>query len=126
LPPFAVTCLKCSPRDLDFLNKHPKLYHHKLFQWALAVKIRDKNDCRICVALNWQMQPRRKGEIQAHHIFPLDLFPELQFLMDNGITLCELHHQTLHHKQFNKIKKIVLKFGNIDNPFENFEKSLIL
>ena len=128
MPPFAVTCLKCSPRDLDFLKEHPKLYHHKLFLWALAVKIRDHHKCIICEALNWQMEPREKGEIQAHHIFPLDLFPDLMFVIENGMTLCNLHHKNLHYKQFNKIKNIVLELGDIPNPFEkqNEKQSFML
>ncbi len=65
------------------------------------------------------MEPREKGEIQAHHIFPLDLFPELQFVIENGMTLCNLHHKSLHYKQFDKIKKVVLENNSIANPFEN-------
>jgi len=113
LPPFAVTCLKCSPKDLDFLKEHPKLYHHKMFMWSLAVKIRDHHKCKMCIALNLV----NDDEIQAHHIFPLDLFPELHFVIDNGITLCESHHQSLHWKWFDKIKEIVLD-GNGINPFD--------
>ena len=112
MPPFAVTCLKCSPKDLDYLKEHPKLYHHKLFQWALVVKIRDKHKCRMCTALNWD----NNNEVQAHHIFPLDLFPELEFIVDNGLTLCEMHHRSLHYKQFDKIKKVVSE-GQFSNPF---------
>lgn len=59
------------------------------------------------------MQPRRKGEIQAHHIFPLDLFPDLQFLIDNGITLCTLHHKLLHTKQFEKIRQVVMEQNQV-------------
>lgn len=124
MPPFAVTCLKCSPKDLDYLEEHPKLYHHKLFLWALQVKIRDHQKCVICESLNWQM-PKEKVEISAHHIFPLDLFPELMFVIENGMTLCNLHHKNLHYKQFNKIKKVVLKFGDIPNPFGNKEDYML-
>jgi len=105
LPPFSVVCFNCAPKDLDYLLEHKKLYHQKLFFWSLQIKKRDKNKCRICDALNWS----NHDEIQAHHIFPVDLFPELQFLLDNGITLCNLHHKALHYKQFNKIKDVILE-----------------
>jgi len=57
----------------------------------------------MCAGLNW----KNNIEITSHHIFPLDLFPELQFIVDNGITLCDLHHKSLHKKQFERIKQVV-------------------
>ncbi len=79
------------------------MYQQKIFFWGLKIKIRDKHKCRICVALNW----KNKLDLQAHHIFPIDLFPELQFIVDNGITLCSLHHKSLHKKQFERIKEVI-------------------
>lgn len=99
------------------------MYSQKLFYWALKVKIRDKHLCKMCLALGIDPPPKKERELQAHHIFPLDLFPELMFLIENGITLCQTHHKSLHYKQFEKIKEVVIRDGeNTINPFENNRK----
>lgn len=99
------------------------MYSQKLFYWALKVKVRDKHLCQICLALGIDAPPKKERDLTAHHIFPLDLFPELMFLIENGITLCMTHHRTLHFKQFEKIKNVVLKEGEYTiNPFEDSKK----
>lgn len=115
MPPFSVVCFNCAPKDLEFLREHKDLHSQKKFWWSLKIKIRDGHKCRICVALDEQLptnQERHKDN-QAHHIFPIDLFPELEFIIDNGITLCSIHHNTLHRKQFEKIKKIILNSNEL-------------
>ena len=105
MPPFSVVCFDCAPKDLEFLKEHNSMYQQKIFFWGLKIKIRDKHKCRICDALN--LKKKDKLKLQAHHIFPIDLFPELQFIVDNGITLCSLHHKSLHTKQFERIKEVI-------------------
>jgi len=85
------------------------MYQQKLFYWGLQIKIRDKHLCQICLALGTDPPPIKDRDLTAHHIFPLDLFPELMFLLENGITLCKIHHKALHTKQFQRIKEVILE-----------------
>lgn len=58
-----------------------------------AIKWRDdifKRDGSICKKCN------SKNRIHAHHIKSWKDFPELRFILDNGITLCNSCHANLH------------------------------
>lgn len=115
MPPFSVVCFNCAPKDLEYLKEHHSMYQQKMFYWGLKIKIRDKHLCQICLALGLEPPPLKDRDLTAHHIFPLDLFPELIFLLENGITLCDIHHKSLHRKQFERIKEVVLQNYN-DEP----------
>jgi len=52
--------------------------------WREAVFKRDDFTCKEC--------KQRGGYIEAHHIKPFALFPELRFAIDNGVTLCTFCH----------------------------------
>ena len=53
--------------------------------WRLEVFKRDGFTCRLqCENCN--------GQIQAHHIFRWADYPELRYIINNGITLCQAHH----------------------------------
>lgn len=54
--------------------------------WRKAVFERDNYTCRFCKV--------RGGELQADHIKPFALFPELRFAIDNGRSLCKPCHIT--------------------------------
>ena len=57
--------------------------------WSSIVKKRDGMKCRHCGAIEG---------LHAHHIKPKGIHPELQFDIDNGVTLCESCHKTEHRK----------------------------
>ena len=54
--------------------------------WREAVFLRDKFTCIWCGQVG--------GKLNADHIKPFALFPELRFSIDNGRTLCVSCHRT--------------------------------
>lgn len=55
--------------------------------WRTAVYMRDDYTCQICNI--------KGGNLQADHIKPWSLYPELRYAIDNGRTLCvECHRNT--------------------------------
>lgn len=55
-------------------------------EWRTAVFTRDNYTCVIC-------GNNESGNLQADHIMPFSLFPDLRFDIDNGRTLCKPCHR---------------------------------
>ena len=60
-------------------------------QWRKAVFERDEYKCRMC--------GKKGGKLNAHHIKPFSLYPDLRFDVNNGITLCRQCHIELHKSE---------------------------
>jgi len=54
-------------------------------EWMKAVKNRDDWKCKI-------NNEECRGRLEAHHILRWSKFPELRYEVNNGISLCALHH----------------------------------
>lgn len=52
-------------------------------EWAKLVKQRDDNKCAIC---------QETTRLNAHHLIPREI-EDFRHDIDNGITLCPLHHR---------------------------------
>lgn len=54
---------------------------------------RDEYQCQEC---------RRYGKVTpattVHHIFPLEIYPELKLVNDNLISLCNKCHESMHNR----------------------------
>ena len=59
--------------------------------WRQAVFERDNYTCRFCKT---RSKKKKKVILNADHIKPFALFPELRFAIDNGRTLCTDCHKT--------------------------------
>lgn len=66
-----------------------------LKKWAQAVKARDNGHCVICGELG----------VNAHHILACSYFPEKQYDVENGVTLCRKCHVWAHRGSFSNPSK---------------------
>lgn len=71
-------------------------------EWRIAVLERDGYTCLFC--------KKRGGNLEADHIKPFALFPELRFVVDNGRALCKPCHRktdTWGYKSRGSIKNLL-------------------
>ena len=81
------------------------LYNTPVYkQWREYVFSRDGHRCQMC--------GQRGAQLEAHHLKPKRIFPELVLDKDNGITLCFNCHRVIVSNQEDKFayifKRIVL------------------
>ena len=71
-----------------------KFYHSiECRRWRKSIYMRDKWICQHCGYNGWSWSGRK---LHAHHIKSLRQYPELKLDINNGITLCDKCHASLH------------------------------
>ena len=85
-------------------------------QWKREVKKRDGNTCRQCgVTIN----------LHAHHIKPRSKYPELEWELDNGITLCGNHHAHLKGKEESINLRVIIPDEQIADQFKAAQRYIL-
>ena len=78
------------------MNKQGERRTSAYFEWRKQVWLRDNFKCKI-------VNKDCDGRIEAHHILSWKDYPELRYVINNGITLCHYHHP---RKRVDEIKLI--------------------
>lgn len=66
-------------------------------QWKnkrAEILLRDNSQCKIC---------GNKNNLQVHHIYSLDNYPEMKLENSNLITLCTSCHHDVHNQVYSSI-----------------------
>jgi 5-methylcytosine-specific restriction endonuclease McrA len=71
----------------DCINMTVKQCRWMLRSWSVAVRKKDDNMCIYCGSIK---------KLHAHHILPKKYYPELMFVLNNGVTVCEEQHLDIH------------------------------
>jgi len=95
-------------------ENHPlwKGGHHERTQnmaykvWRKAVLARDQYQCQHCGS---------KDMLHVHHIKSYKEYPELRYVVDNGLVLCETCHNTVHGRK-SRSSKTCAYCGNEFKP----------
>lgn len=69
-------------------ENHRQRESYEYRQWRKSVFERDNYTCQVCGASG--------GELNAHHIKPFSVYPDLRFDVSNGLTLCKQCHINVH------------------------------
>ncbi len=84
--------LKSQIKYLNKIGKSIGLEYHKLpylyTQWSKTVREQYDNKCQVCF----------EPSVHSHHIFHKSKYPELSLNLNNGIPLCQIHHNEVHGK----------------------------
>lgn len=68
-------------------DREQRLNAEKLKKWSIAVRKEANNRCDICGTTN---------ELSAHHLYDKSSHPTLAYTVENGVCLCDRHHQDYH------------------------------
>lgn len=83
-------------RDFGLTTISQKIRHSSKYkQWRKSIFKRDNYTCQIC--------QQRGGKLNADHIKPFALFPDLRLNLNNGRTLCVSCHKKTDTYGFRKI-----------------------
>lgn len=63
-------------------------------EWRAKVLRRDKYLCQECLRYG-----RKREATHAHHIKPRDAYPELQYVINNGQSLCTSCHNKIEPRK---------------------------
>lgn len=73
-------------KDRTQLAKNEKKHLDVRYKdWRKEVRKRDRNECRLS-------NKECSGRLETHHIYNWVDYPELRYIINNGITLCAFHH----------------------------------
>lgn len=78
-----------SYKDGKLAERRGQRHSAQYKRWRFDVFLRDKFTCQNC-------GDAKGGNLRAHHIKPFAECPELRFVVDNGITLCDICHNAKH------------------------------
>lgn len=88
-------------------------------KWRELVYKRDNYTCIWCFRKGgWNKEEKRNIVLNADHIKPFSIFPELRLKLSNGQTLCKLCHKIKTKKDWEMIKKIRKNFKIYKNVKE--------
>jgi 5-methylcytosine-specific restriction endonuclease McrA len=103
-------CRRADPNKKSALHKRIRA-SVEYRAWRLAVFTRDDYTCQMCHT--------RGGTLQADHIKPFSLFPELRFEVDNGRTLClDCHTKTETYGVYTSRRKAFLASKDAANEIQ--------
>lgn len=72
-------------------------------QWRYEIFKRDGFACQRCGV--------KDKTIEAHHLKPQSIYPELRFAMNNGVTLCALCHDEVHGQRASIREQPIILLG---------------
>ena len=89
--------IRQSHLNRDFIRKSPineRIRRSKPnIEWRREIFIRDNYTCQEC---GIRSKKELRIELNAHHIKPFALFPQLRLAIENGTTLCSKCHKEQH------------------------------
>lgn len=84
-------------------------------KWAKAVKQRDNYICQICGKYGVMLN--------SHHLNSYDFFENQRYDINNGITLCEVHHNEFHDI-FGRGKNTKFQFEQFLKTIRAYKKAI--
>lgn len=80
-------------KNINLRRKNEKKHLDSTYMhWTTEIKKRDSWKCRL-------LSSDCSGRLESHHIFNWEDYPELRYIVNNGITLCAFHHPRGREKE---------------------------